>query len=134
VNLEILRRDQRLTLRVAVAERETDPGRLSEFASQENAARALGVIAIELTPRIAALLPPLRRTSAAIVARVSPDTPYSQQGRLRPGDAIYAVNTKTITGIADLKAAVAELKPGAAAVLQIEREGGLMYISFRVER
>jgi serine protease Do len=134
VNLEILRGDQRLTLRVAVAERETDPGRLSEFASQENAARALGVIAIELTPRIAALLPPLRRTSAAIVARVSPDTPYSQQGRLRPGDAIYAVNTKTITGIADLKAAVAELKPGAAAVLQIEREGGLMYISFRVER
>jgi serine protease Do len=134
VALEIQRGDKRMTLRVAVAERESDPGRLSELVTQDNAIRTLGVIAIELTPRIAALLPPLRRTSAAIVARVSPDTPYSQQGRLRPGDAIYALNTKTIAGIADLRTAVNDLKPGAPAVLQIEREGMLMYVSFRVER
>ena len=74
VALEIQRGDKRMTLRVAVAERESDPGRLSELVTQDNAIRTLGVIAIELTPRIAALLPPLRRSSAVIVARVSADT------------------------------------------------------------
>ena len=44
------------------------------------------------------------------------------------------MNNRTIAGIADLKAAVSDLKPGSPAVLQIEREGMLMYVSFRVER
>jgi serine protease Do len=134
VTLDVLRGERRLALRVAVSQLEPDAGRLTELVTVDNAVQALGVIVLDLTPRIAALLPPLRRTSAAVVARVSGDTPYSQQGRLQPGDAIYALNDRTITGIADLKAAVAALKPGTAAVLQIEREGRLMYLAFRAER
>lgn len=134
VMLDVLRGERRITLRVAVAERDSDPGRLSELVNSENAIKTLGVIALELTPRIAVLLPPLRRTSAVIVASVSSDSPYSQQGRLQPGDAIYALNDRTITNIGDLKGAVATLKPGAAAVLQIERGSRLMYLAFRVER
>lgn len=132
--LDVLRGERRMPLRVTVAERETDPGRLTELVTADNIVKSLGVVAIDLTPRVAALLADLRRTSAAVVASVSPDTPYSQQGRLQPGDAIYVLNGKTITGLADLKAAVAGLKPGAAAVIQIEREGRLMYLAFRVER
>jgi S1-C subfamily serine protease len=69
-----------------------------------------------------------------IVAAVSAEAPYSQQGRLQPGDAIYALNGHAISSIADLKSAVSTLKPGSAAVLQIERESRLMYLAFRVER
>jgi S1-C subfamily serine protease len=119
---------------VAVEERDTDPGRLTELVTADNIVKTLGVVAIDLTPRIAALLPPLRRTSAAIVASVSTESPYSQQGRLQPGDAIYSLNDKTITGLADLKAAVAGLKAGTAAVMQIERESRLMYLAFRAGR
>ena len=68
-----------------------------------------------------------------VIAAVSNDTPYSQQGQLRAGDVLYAVNGKPIATVAELKAAAAELKPNDATVLQIEREGGLMYIAFRAE-
>ena len=46
---------------------------------------------------------------------------------------IYAVNGKPIASVAELKAAAEGLKPNDATVLQIEREGGLMYIAFRAE-
>jgi serine protease Do len=134
VMLEVLRGDRRLSVRVPIGERESDAGRLTELVTPENAIKALGVVALDLSPRIAALLPSLRRTSAAIVAAVSADTPFSQQGRLQAGDAIYALNGQNISGIADLKSAVSALKPGSAAVLQIERESRLMYLAFRVER
>jgi serine protease Do len=132
VLLDVLRGERRMPLRVTVAERETDPGRLTELVTPENIVERLGIVAIDLTPRIAALLPELRRTSAAIVASVSSDSPYSQQGRLQPGDAIYRLNDKTITGLADLKTAAADLKAGTPAVMQIERESRLMYLAFRV--
>jgi serine protease Do len=132
--LDLQRGDRRLTMRVAVGERDADPGRLSELVTAENAIKPLGLVGLELTPRIASLLPPLRRTSGVVVASVSAASPYSQQGRLKPGDAIYGLNDRTITSIADLRAAAAAMKPGMAAVLQIEREGRLMYLAFRVER
>ena len=60
--------------------------------------------------------------------------PYSQQGRLQPGDLIYMLNGTSVDSIAALNTAAATLKPGAAAVLHLERAGVLMYLSFRVER
>jgi S1-C subfamily serine protease len=69
-----------------------------------------------------------------VVARVTPETPFSQQGRLQPGDVIYALNGQVVRSAEDLKAFAAQLKPGAAAVLLIEREGALMYLAFRVDR
>ena len=134
VTLEVLRGERRLSVRVPIGERESDAGRLAELVTPDNAIKALGVVGLDLSSRIAALLPPLRRTSAVIVAAVSAETPFSQQGRLQPGDAIYALNGRAIGGIADLKTVVSTLKPGSAAVLQIERESRLMYLAFRVER
>jgi serine protease Do len=134
VTLEILRGERRLSLRVPIGERQSDAGRLTELVSPDNAIKTLGVVGIDLSPRISALLPPLRRTAAVIVAAVSAESPYSQQGRLQPGDAIYALNGRDISSIADLKSVVSTLKPGSAAVLQIERESRLMYLAFRVER
>ena len=56
------------------------------------------------------------------------------KGRLAPGDVIYALNGKTIESGADLIAAASALKPSAAAVLHIEREGILHYVAFRLDR
>ena len=90
-------------------------------------------LVLDLTPQIRQVLPPLRRDKGVVVASVSAEAPFSQQGRFRPGDVIYALNGKPVGSVADLKAAVESLKPNDAAVLQIEREGGLMFIAFRAE-
>ena len=133
VALEIERAGRRTTVRLPVVERESTSTRLSDLLTPQNSIRALGAVVLELTPQIRQVLPPLRRETGVVIAAVSNDTPYSQQGQLRAGDVLYAVNGKPIATVAELKAAAAELKPNDATVLQIEREGGLMYIAFRAE-
>jgi serine protease Do len=133
VALEIERAGRRTTVRLPVVERESTSTRLTDLLTPQNSIRALGAVVLELTPQIRQVLPPLRRETGVVIAAVSNDTPYSQQGQLRAGDVLYAVNGKPIATVAELKAAAAELKPNDATVLQIEREGGLMYISFRAE-
>src|SRR6185295_5308051 len=61
VAVQVLRGERTLTLRVAVAERDTDTARLEELIGLQQAIQPLGIVALDLTPRIAELLPPLRR-------------------------------------------------------------------------
>jgi serine protease Do len=134
VAVEVRRGSRTLTVRVPVVERENNAGQLEALIGTQQVIRTLGIVGLDLTPAIASVLPPVRRNTGAVVARVTPETPYSQQGRLRPGDVIYALNGKTIAGVEELKTAAAALKPGTAAVLLIERDSTLMYLAFRVER
>jgi serine protease Do len=133
VTLDVQRGDRRQTVRVPVAERESHTTRLIDLLTPQNSVRTLGMLALELTPQIAQVLPPLRRGKGVVVASVSTDAPFSQQGRLQPGDVIYALNSRPVGSITDLKTAAEGLKPNAAAVLQIERGGELLYIAFRVD-
>ncbi|CAN5423056.1 Do family serine endopeptidase [soil metagenome] len=133
VLLEVRRGVRTLNVRVPVGERDSSSVRLEELTGPQQAIRPLGIVAIELTPVVAELLPPLRREQGAVVARVTPDAPFSQQGRLIAGDVIYAVNGKAVDGVEALKAVLAALRPGAPAVLHLEREQTLMYLAFRVE-
>jgi serine protease Do len=134
VTLGVRRGDGNLTIKVPVVERTTGSTRLEELIGQQQSIARLGIIALDLSPAIAELLPPLRRDRGAVIARVAPDAPFSQQGRLMPGDVVYELNGRTIANAADLRAAADALKPGAAAVLHLEREGILHYVSFRTER
>jgi serine protease Do len=134
VAVEVRRGERTLSVRVPVTERENHAGRLEALIGAQQAIRTLGVVALDLTPPIGEMLPPLRRTTGAVVARVTPEAPYSQQGRLQPGDVIYALNGAAISNVDALKNAAAALKPSAPAVLLIERASTLMYLAFRVER
>src|SRR4051812_11979829 len=134
VAIEVRRGSRSLTVHGPVAERANDSGQFEALIGSQQAVPILGVIALDLSPAVAQLLPQLRRPKGAVVARVLPDTPYSQQGKLEVGDVVYAFNSKPITGVAELKSVVSALKPGAAAVLLIERESTLMYLAFRVEQ
>jgi serine protease Do len=134
VAIEVMRGERTLTVRVNVAERDSDMGRLADLVTQQNAIREIGVLAIDLTPAVGTLLRDLRGDKGIVVARVAPDTPYSQQGRLAPGDVIYAINGKPVDGVERLKTALAGLAANAPFVLHVEREGTLLYLSFKVER
>ena len=134
VAVEVRRGSKVLTVRVPVGERSNDTGQLEALIGAQQVIRSLGIFALDLTPTIAQLLPHVRRGQGAVVARVTPETPYSQQGKLEPGDVIYAFNGQTIGAAEALKTTVAALKPGAAVVLLIERTSTLMYLAFRIER
>jgi serine protease Do len=133
VALDVQRGDRRLTVRVPVFERESTTTRLSDLITPQNNIRGLGVMAIDLTPLIKQVLPDLRRSRGVVVANVSGEAPYSQQGKLRAGDVIYELNGQPMESVAALKTAVEQLKPHEAAVLKVEREGSLMFIAFRTD-
>lgn len=134
VVIDVQRGDRKLSIRVPVGERDGDAGRLKDLISQQVPVRALGALGLTLTPQIAQLLPNLRREKGVVVASVSPYAPYSQQGRLQPGDVIYSFNGKVVETVADLNTAAGPLQPGAVAVLHLERSGALIYLAFRIER
>jgi len=134
VTLDVRRGDRTLSLRVPVVERANDSAQLESLIGAQQVIRELGIIGLDLTPAIGELLPSVRREKGVVVARVTPESPYSQQGRIQPGDVIYALNGKPVTSVEELKSAAAALKPSAAAVVLIERESTLMYLAFRVDR
>jgi len=134
VTLEIQRGDRRLSVRVPVSERQDHVGRLKELINQQAPVQSLGILGLTLTPQIAQLIPDLRRTKGVVVATISASTPFSQQGRLQPGDVIYAVNGRAVESVADLNTAGGALKPSSPVVLHLERSGTLMYLAFRAER
>jgi serine protease Do len=134
VTLDVQRGERRLSVRVPVGERTTDSSRLKDLVGQQSPVPSLGVLALNLTPQINQLLPGLRRPKGVVVSTVTAAIPFSQQGRLQPGDAIYALNGKSVDSVADLNAAAAALGPRTAAVVQLERAGVLMYVSFRLEK
>ena len=134
VTLELLRGDVRFTRRVIVAERTNDPERFTEFVRpEEHIVSKLGILGLDLTAKIAALLPSVRRREGVVVAAISPAAPPSQQGSLRPGDVIYQVNRTQVKSLADLRAAIGSLKPGQALVVQVERGGRLRYFAFAMD-
>ena len=134
VTIEVQRGDARHSAKVQIVEREGDAGRLTDLVAQQVLIRGLGILSLDLTPQVASLLPGLRREKGAVVAGVSAAAPFSQQGRLMPGDVIYSLNDKTIDSVATLNSVVATLKPGAPAVLLVERQGTTLYLAFRSER
>jgi S1-C subfamily serine protease len=52
---------------------------------------------------------------------------------LQAGDVIHQLNVRPIDTVDTLRKAMGELKTGDAVVLQVERDGGLNYVSFELE-
>ena len=129
VTLEVLRAGERFTVRIPVIER---PGGMNAFAPrvtpEENLIQSLGILAVELTPTIAAMLPNLRNSEGVVVAARS----TGGNSALLRGDVIYTANKQPVRSLSDLRRVVTGLKPGDPLVLQIERRGQLMYLALEI--
>ena len=133
VNLELLRGDARQSVTVSVKEREDDPGRLEQMMAVQKqlvALAPLGVTAVDMNDRIAKLLPDLREKTGAVVVAIAADAPYSQQGKLKPGDVIRGLNGKHLATVAYLLELTKDLKAGSPVALQIERGGDYLFLPF----
>jgi S1-C subfamily serine protease len=99
---------------------------------EKNLVRKIGILAIDIDDRIAAILPELRIKSGAVVVA---NTTYSRavDVGLRPGDVIHSVNSKPVSNLADLQKEISAFNTGSAVVLQVERADGMDFVAFEME-
>jgi len=132
VKLEILRGNERKTLYVPAIEQHDHMDELLDTVNPENSLISrLGVLAIDLSDELRSKLS-LRISSGVVVVGRAADLILPDTG-LQAGDIIHQLNTTSIDSMDTLRAAVGALKPGDPVVLQVERDGGLLYVSFEME-
>src|SRR5262245_31974163 len=134
VTLNVLRDEKNLEIAAAIVERLDTFGGLPEPADpRQNMVPRLGILGLDLNGRIAEMLPALRVRSGVVVASTVDGAIDAREGGLGTGDIIDAINRKPVAGIGELRAALDGLKTGDPVVLQIERRGELMYLTFTLE-
>lgn len=134
VTVGVLRGADKLSLKVKVEERDDDPFRFVDLVKPEqNKVTKLGIVGIPITQEVAKMLPETRKPYGVIVAARTGEAEYSGQGGLKLGDVIYSVNTTPVSSLDALRQSVNALKPADPLVLQIERDGTLIYLTLSEE-
>ncbi len=133
VNVEVARGPGTLSFKVSVIERPDDINRFSAMVTpKENLIPSLGILAIDLSPDVAALLPQLRVKQGVVVAASSPQV-ASGPVPLLPGDVIRSINRQPVTSLRGLRAALASRQVGDPVVLHVQRKLKLMFVAFELE-
>jgi serine protease Do len=133
VTLDVLRGSQRLTFNVPVVERADDPNRFLDMVDpKKDLVPELDLLAVDLSESYLAAIEPPRKEGGVLVAGMTADA-APPADRFQPGDIIHSVNGKEVGTLAELRAAVAGMKDGEPCVVQIERQGLLMFVSFEID-
>jgi serine protease Do len=133
VNLEVLRGSNRLSMEVSVTAEGDDPQRFADLVDPaKNLIPKLGILGVEIDKRLAPILPDLRKPYGIVVAARAAGA-EGLDVDLRPGDVIYAINNEPTSTVAALTSTLGQIKSGEAVVLQLERDGQLMYTAFEME-
>jgi serine protease Do len=132
VKLVILRGKEQQTLSVPAVEQRSDFDSVAAQADPEkNLIPELGILGIEIDPRIAAAATGLRGPNGVIVAARAAGA--TSEVPLLPRDVIRSLNNRPIASLQDLKEAIKRSTRGATMTLQIQREERLMYVTFLFE-
>jgi S1-C subfamily serine protease len=132
IKLAVLRGAEKLSFNVLVVELPHDVDRLADLADpNKSLVSKLGIVGVEIDPKLAGTLPGLRVSSGVLVAARAADP--SVDISLATGDVIHAINGVEVETIAALRSALDHLAPNTAVVLQIERDGRLMFVSFELD-
>jgi serine protease Do len=128
IKLDVLRGTDKQSFDVPVVERRHDLDRLADLIDPDkNLIARLGIVAVEIDAKVAPMLPPLRISSGVIVAAKAANPNLDTS--LAPGDVIHALNGVPVETTEGLRAALDQLKPNDSVVLQVERDGKLMFLS-----
>jgi len=132
VKLEILRGNEKKILNIPAIEHHDQMDQLLDAVNPETSLiPRLGVLAIDLPTDLASRLGSRISSGVIVVGRaadlIMPDT------GLQSGDIIHQINTLPVDSTETLRAALGALKSGDSVALQVERDGGLMYVSFEIE-
>jgi serine protease Do len=132
VQVTVLRGTTQEVFNVATVEEGPDMDRLISLADPEkNLIPGLGILGVEIDKKTAPMLRGLRDPYGIVVtARVTGsmgDVP------LVPGDVIRSLNTQPMTTLERLRAALKAIAPGTPFVLQVQRDGKLVYVPITPE-
>src|SRR5262249_6216047 len=116
------------TATAAVTESDDDPERFADLVNpQENLVSKLAIFGLTVDDNLLRILTGLRIHDGVLVAAQAGVSAYYRD-QLREGDVIHVVNGIRITSVDTLRAELEKLKKGELLVLQIEREGALMFL------
>src|SRR5580692_7531441 len=133
LKLEVLRGSERKTLFIAALEMKDPMDALPDLVnSHDNLVPQLGILGLDLDDQLRSMLGTLRKPSGVVVVARVADFLSSASG-LETGDVIHSVNQVSIDSLSSLRAALAQIKPHDAVVLQLERRGGLQWLAFDME-
>ena len=130
--ITVLRKNGQETFSVAPVEEGQDIDQLISMADPEkNLVPGLGIVGVELDKKTAAMVRGLRDPYGIVVtARV---TGSSGEVPLQPGDVIRSLNKQPMTTLDRLRSAVKAVAAGAPIVLQVQRDGKLLYVPITLE-
>ena len=133
LRLEVLRGKERLTLNIPVLEMKDQMDAITTLAnSRDNLVSQLGILALDLNDQLRSMLSNLRNPSGVLVVARAADLITSESG-LQTGDVIHSLNNIPIDSLEMLRHNLRQLKAGDPVALQIERNGGLLYLAFDME-
>jgi serine protease Do len=133
VVLGVLRGSLESAVDVDVVHISTDVTRLSDSLHLElKSIDKLGILAVEIDEAIGPRLPSLRIRSGLIVAARTEHW-RGPALSIAPGDVIHAINGTTILSVDGLVSALRELEARQPIVLQVERDGRLMFVAFELD-
>jgi len=128
VALDLLRGERRLSVRLQVAERARKIDQIGDLGNMTtNGVRKLGILGVDIDDSTRALLPDLRVPAGVLVTarRVEYDT----DNPLMTGDVIHAFGSITVRSLDGLRVLLDGVAAGTQIVLQVERDGRLMFVT-----
>ena len=132
IKLDVLRGTQKVSFDLVVVEPSHEFDRLVEQMDPDKGLIAkLGLVGVEVNSKVAASLPSLRLPSGVIVVAKAAES--SVDTSLSTGDVIHAVNGNRVATLQALRNDLDQVASGSPVVLQIERDGRLMYVSFELD-
>ncbi len=133
VSLEVLRGTQKVTLKIPVTEQKNDVDQLSDLVNPDkDLVQKLGIFGVEIDSKLADQLEDLRQPSGVIVAALAADV-LGVEVDLQPGDVIHALNGAKVTTLDGLRAGLNAVPANSPCVLQVERDGKFLYVTFEME-
>ena len=134
VRFKVKREDGDFTTDVAVVERAHDLDRLTDHIDPvRSLVPQLGILGVDLTADNGAPGSGMRLPCGVIVVGRTPYTAEGADTGLVAGDAIYAINRTAVASVAELRDAAAAIRPHTPVVLQIERNGQIVFLAFEID-
>jgi serine protease Do len=131
VALSVRRGAETSEMSVGVVMRPDDADRFVTMVTPEkNLIPRLGVLALELDDDLRRLAGPLRGKEGVLIAARAGG---ADDGELKPGDVVYAVNGVSVLGLSELRSAVTKPPAGQPLVLHVERASKLIYVVIETE-
>ncbi|MBV8573353.1 MAG: trypsin-like peptidase domain-containing protein [Acidobacteriaceae bacterium] len=133
LKIEVLRGEKKLLFNVPAMLARDRMEQLADVADPiKSHIGPLGILGLDFNDDLRSLMPDARMGTGVVVIGQAPGFNSAHTG-LRIGDVIHSLNRTAVESVDQLKSAVAQLKPGDAAVLRIERGGQFQYLAFEME-